>query len=220
MENQYQGSTNINYISVLDYIEQYGNTPYYKPEKAATSEEQERLLNIKQKAQDAVDELKKIAALCKQKFGLDECLRIPWLNGAGTTTRSYLWAQMKYSHRKDNPISISIFAEKKNATEAQYRIKLEVRTDSADVARMKQYHSHLDLPLNQDAGLVYFVYDPAADVWSPRTESHEQIREELNAGKFERVQIVGTVDRQPGKTNEDFEQSLLAAVEEIGRAHV
>ena len=214
MENQYPETANINYLSILDYLKNYGNLAYCDPDKASTPEERTHLLEVKQKGQDAVGELKKIVALCKKKFGLGECPLIKWLDGSNTKTRGYLWAQMKYSDRKDNPVSISVAVEKKDAT-ARYVVKLEIKVEAANDTKIEQYHSHLDLPLNHGAGLTYMACDAGTGEWKLRTESQEQLRDELNAGKLKRVQIIKYIEQQPGQTNEYFEQAILAAVEAI-----
>ena len=205
MGNQHIISTNINYRSIFNYLKNYGNTPYSS--------------DVKKKKLTAVAALKKLAALCQQKFGLDKCfIPIEQLKRLSTRTKNYLLAQMKYSDREYDSISISIFIEIVNTKKARYKVSLEIN-DDADNAAIERYHRHLDFPLNQDAGLIY-----SADIYSAynfeKTEeismySHGQIRDDLNAGKFKRIQIVKYIDQQPGQTNEYFEQTILASVEAI-----
>jgi hypothetical protein len=90
-----------------------------------------------------------------KKYKLNKYERISWLDGSNTKTKKYLWLQLKYSAYADNPISISIFVEKGIDENIHYRISLEIKNDAVDKSAMDKYHTHLDLPLNTDAGLVY-----------------------------------------------------------------
>ena len=84
MKNKKQKSTNITYGKIIDYLMEYGNVPYFSPDKDPSQEEEERLRAVSYEGYDAVEEFKKLTALCQRKFGLDEPPRILWLNGPGT----------------------------------------------------------------------------------------------------------------------------------------
>ncbi len=211
MKNKKQKSTNITYGDIIDYLMKYGNVPYSSPDKDQDQEEEDRLREVNYKGHDAVEELQKLTALCQRKFGLDEPPRILWLKGPGTKNEGGFFVQMKYSSRKDTPISISITVGMKPPTEVACRIKLELKEANADEATIKRYHSHLDLPLDQDAGLIYEVCDSETNKWRTSTESHAQLRDELKAGRVSRVKIAGYFVQTPAK----FKQSILAAVERV-----
>ena len=129
--------TDIDYLGVLDYLDNNREIPYSNPEAAGLDiSEKERLLGVKANGQGAVSEMKKMVELCKEKFGLDRCEPMSWLDGSNTKTRKYLWAQMKYSKYAENPISISIFAEISALTDkARYRFSLEIKNDGTDKNR-------------------------------------------------------------------------------------
>ena len=66
--------TNIDYLGVLDYLDNTRELPYKNPETAGLDAlGKERLLGIKARGQAAVAEMKKMAELCKEKYGLDRC---------------------------------------------------------------------------------------------------------------------------------------------------
>ena len=109
--------TDIDYIGVLDYLKHNSGVPYSKPEAAGiTAAEKKDFLEIKRKGQAVVKEMKKMVAICKERFGLDKCEPMPWLDGSNTKTRKYLWAQMKYAQFASSPVSISIFVELSDET--------------------------------------------------------------------------------------------------------
>ncbi len=213
MENQYHETANINYLNILNYLKNYDGLTYSDPDKASTSEERAYFLKINQKGMAAVAALNEIVAQCHEKFGIDGP-RIPWLkadsNGAGTKTKRNLLIQMKYPDRKDNPISISITVEMKNQTDVACRIRLDINEENADESTIKQYHSHLDLPLKQDDGMIYEVCDSETHKCRTTTEPRAQLRGDLKSGKL-MVKIVRDIDLQP----DCFEQPILAAVEAI-----
>ena len=62
--------TDIDYIGVLDYLENNRAVPYSNPEAAGiTAAEKQRLLEVKRKGQTALAEMKKMVAICKERFG-------------------------------------------------------------------------------------------------------------------------------------------------------
>ena len=144
---------------MLDYLDNNRELPYKNPETAGLDAlEKERLLGIKARGQAAVVEMKKMAELCKEKYGLDRCEPMAWLDGSNTKTRKYLWTQLKYSKYANNPISISISAEiSPQLNKARYRFSLEIKNDGTDKKQMEMYHSYLDMPLQPESSLVYVV---------------------------------------------------------------
>ena len=138
---------NIDYLSVLDYIKNNAGVDYSNPESNQISEdEKKQFLKIKKDAQNAVEQIKNMAHICKKNFKLDKCETIHWLDGSKTKTKKYLWLQMKYLKYSNNPISISIFVEMFNLKPV-YRFSLEIKNDGSDTKQLEQYHNHLNLPL-------------------------------------------------------------------------
>ena len=207
--------TAIDYIGVLKYLEENCEIPYYSPDKTIDASEKAYLLEIEKKGQYAVGELEKMIQICQQRFGLVKSSGISWLDSSKTKTRKYLWAQMKYGDIADDLISISIFTEMRNKTEACYRISLEIKNDGIDRATMDRYHSHLDLPLNQAAGLVYVT---GSNEWGRPgllNEDREVVQQKVKDRTYRKVQVCRCIDQKPNQTNEYFEETMLNAVEAL-----
>lgn len=209
--------TSIDYIGVLDYLDNNSDVPYSNPEATGiTAEEKQRLLEIKQKGQTALAEMKKMVAICKERFGLDKCEPMSWLDGSNTKTRKYLWAQMKYGQYGDRPISISIFAELSDKTnKTRYRFSLEVKNDSADKNQMKKYHSYLDLPLIPEDELVFVSGSNEFGSMQVVDEPIDVIKQKINDGTYKKVQICRVLEWTDELTNDDCESAMTAAVEAL-----
>ena len=208
--------TSIDYIGVLDYLKDNAEVPYSNPEDAGISfEEKKRLLKVKEKGQAAVSEMKKMTDAFKKTYELNYSLPILWLDGSNTKTKKKLWAQMKYSDYKDNPISISIFVEKSEPDSARYRVSLEIKNDGADKETMVKYHSHLDLPCNKEAGLFYAS---GSDKWGrpdKLTGTQEAIKAKVKSGELRKVQICKIIERIPDETNEYYHDEISKAIAAI-----
>lgn len=209
--------TNIDYLGVLDYLDNNRELPYKNPETAGLDAlEKERLLGIKARGQAAVAEIKKMAELCKEMYGLDRCEPMAWLDGSNTKTRKYLWAQLKYSKYANNPISISIFAEiSPQLNKARYRFSLEIKNDGTDKKQMEMYHSYLDMPLQPESSLVYVV--GSNELGKPDTveETADEIKNKIQNGTYKKVQICHIEEWTSDTTNDYMENTMLEAVGEL-----
>lgn len=209
--------TNIDYLGVLDYLDNNRELPYKNPETAGLDAlKKERLLGIKARGQAAVAEMKKMAELCKEKYGLDRCEPMAWLDGSNTKTRKYLWAQLKYSKYANNPISISIFAEiSPQLNKARYRFSLEIKNDGTDKKQMEMYHSYLDMPLQPESSLVYVV--GSNELGKPDTveETADEIKNKIQNGTYKKVQICRVEEWTSDTTNDYMENTMLEAVGEL-----
>ena len=216
MEGQVIKEVNIDYIGVLDYLRDNAEIPYSNPDAdGIDADEKQRLLEVKEKGQAAVAEMKKMATLSAKKFGLTKCLPMSWLDGSNTKTRKYLWAQMKYDECVDNPASISIFVEKSGVDITTYRISLEMKNDGSDKKAMAKYHSHLEIPLNAEAGLVYVA---GSNEWghpSELLETQEAIKSKVESGELRKVQICKYVRRKPDETNEYYHEEIFKAIDAL-----
>lgn len=203
----------IDYRGVLEYLENNQEVPYSNPEAPGINQdEKNRLLEVKQKGQAAVAEMKKMANRCESLYGLDKCLPISWLDGSNTKTRKYLWVQMKYKEYISSPVSISLFVEKIKRG-VVYRISLEIQNDGTDKATMAKYHSHLDMPI-QD-GMVYVA---GSNQWGRPdiiSDSQERIKEQISYGKIRKVQLCIYVEPAEGKTNEQYDAEIMEAVKKL-----
>lgn len=209
--------TNIDYLGVLDYLNNYRELSYRNPEiKGIGATEKERLLDIKTHGRNAVAEMKKMSELCEKEYGLDKCEPMAWLDGSNTKTRKYLWAQLKYSKYADNPISISISVEiSPQSNKARYRFSLEIKNDDADVEQLKLYHSYLDLPLQSESTLVYMLGSSEAGRPEIVNEAADEIKKKIQNGTYKKVQIGRIEEWTDGVTNDDMEEAMLEAIKEL-----
>lgn len=208
--------TDIDYIGVLNYLKDNTDIPYSNPEAPGIDEEEKkRLLQVKEKGQAAIAEMKKMASAFAVKFKLDKCLPMAWLDGSNTKTRRYLWAQLKYSKYADNPTSVSIFVEKNSENSTRYRISLEIKNDGTDKKVMNQYHSHLDIPIDTAAGLVYVS---GSNEWGNPdviNEDQDKIKQDVVSGKLKKVQICKYVERKADETNAYYHTEISKAIAAI-----
>ncbi len=209
--------TEIDYLGVLDYLENNREVQYSDPETAGlSSKEKNRLLDVKAKGQTAVAEMKKMVELCKENYGLDKCESMTWLDGSNTKTRKYLWAQIKYSQYADFPVSISLFAEMSPETDkARYRFSLEIKNDKADKAQMEKYHSHLDVPMKAESSLVYVSGSNEFDTFLVLDESPDDIKHKIADGTYKKVQLCRIEELKDSTTNDDIESAMLEGVQDL-----
>lgn len=203
----------IDYIGILKYLSTTQGVPYSNPEKLGLSEEaKKRFLEIKDRGQEAAGKLKQIAKKCGERYGLKNLSTISWLDGSNTKTRKYLWVQMKYEEYADSPISVSIFVEKGDA-KTWYRICLEIKNTGADKKDMLVYHSHLDVPKTE--GVQYVA--GSNEKGNPKiiTGSTDEIKKRLDSGEISKVQPCVYVEYSEDKTNSQYDDEIMAAVEKI-----
>lgn len=220
MDNQYgitfEENTEVNYIGVLNYLRDNAGVPYSNPEADGIEEkEKQRLLEVKQRGRVAIAELKKMATVFAEKYKLDKYMPMTWLDSSNIKTRRYLWAQLKYSKYADIPISISVFVERIKKDSTRYRVSLEIKNDGTNKEEMSQYHSHLDLPLNTAAGLVYVS---GSNEWGNPVvinESQEEIKQEVVSGKIKKVQICKFVERKGDETNLYYHTEISKVIEAL-----
>lgn len=203
----------IDYKEILRYLEQYQGVPYSNPDKKGlTPAECSNFRNIRENAQVAVEEMKKIAKRCSELYGLDKCYPIMWLDGTNVKTKKYLWAQMKHSEWENFPISISVFVEKNNGV-TRYRISLEIKTDGVDEKIMDLYHSHLDK--KKEDGMVYVTDSNEWGNLEIINEDVESIKKKLATGEIQKVQLSIYVEQSKSKTNEQYDDEVMKAVRRL-----
>lgn len=209
--------TNIDYLGVLDYLKNNRGIQYSNPEAPGITQlEKERLLAVREKGRNAVNEMKKMARLCKEKYGLDKCEPISWLDGSNTRTRTYLWAQMKYSSYGNRPESISLFVDMSDVTNRpRYRFGLELKNDGSDEEAVVNYHRYLELPMNAGNKLVYMSGSNKFGHPVMLEEDVDTIKARIADGTYKKVQLCRVVDFDETLTNDEIEQSMLEGIEEL-----
>lgn len=216
MVNQTSSNTKIDYIGVLDYLENNRAIPYSNPETETDPVKKEKYLDIKAMGQAAAAELKAMAELCKDKFKLDKCETISWLDGSNTKTRQYLWVQMKYSAYGDRPESISIFVDMSEVTEkARYRFSLELKNDGSSKDVVANYHKHLDLPLPEDGSLLYVSGSNEFGRPEIINEDQETIKAKVANGTYKKVQVCAIAEWNDDYSNDDYEKAMLDGIEKL-----
>ncbi len=102
----------INYISVLNYLNENAEIPYSNPESSGIApEEKQRLLQLKEKGQSATAEMKKMTDLFSEKFKLDKSDQIKWIDGSKTRFRVSLEIRNDGVDKKTIQKSIDILNE-------------------------------------------------------------------------------------------------------------
>lgn len=206
----------INYLGILEYLKNNRELPYADPEKPGLTEEQKKeYLTVKKNGQDIVAELKKIYELCSSKYGLTKCEKVSWDDGSHQKTRKYLWVPMKYGDKSDRHESISVFVEMITQDKPVFRVSLELRNDKTKAEDVKKYHTHLDLPVNTDAGLVYVSGSNELGRPDKLTESQDVIKQKVENKEYDKVQICKYISADDYPTNEEIEAGILGAVEAL-----
>ena len=206
----------IDYLGVMNYLDQYALKPYAGPGKKVKPSKRAQYDELKEHGQAAVNELKKMVELCHRKFKLERGSAIKWLDGSNTNAREYLWVQLKFPEYNENPESISIFVDKNPETlKARYRISFEIVNNDADKEEMKKYHSYLDLPADSKHGLVYVKGNNENGYVSELKENQETIKEKLQSGIYDKIQYCKLIDRTENLTNNDCERMILEGIEAL-----
>lgn len=208
--------TDINYLWVMNYLEKNRSIPYSNPDAATDEDEKERLLTVKANGQRAKAELQNMAKLCSEKFNLNKCETIQWLDGSNTKTRNYLWAQLKYSEYAKRPESISIFVEMSEVTKyARFRFSLELKDEHSDKATFANYHRHLDMAISDNSSLIYVSGINEYGMPKILDENVATIKSKLANGTYKKVEICSIVDYDDEITNDNIESEMLKGVSEL-----
>lgn len=209
----------INYKRILDFLTEYGGKEYKAPEKLSGDEKKKNEI-IKKEGQYVVTELKKIIQKCNKKYNFKKDCKVNWQNSG--KIKKYLWIQLKYEkYRNSSPISVSIFVEKDEKGIARYRVSLELRgtnqNDSLDEKKrfnkIKEiYHKHLDI--SKGEGMEYALGSNEYGTPKRISESQDYIKEKIMKNN-NKVQISIYIENRPEKTNEEYHNEIMNAVEKI-----
>ena len=207
--------TKIDYIKLLQYLENNIGKPYVKPSKAPDIEK-DKYIQMKAEGQGACKILKNIAELCSSRFSLNRYEPISWLDGSNTKVRNYMWLQMKYSEGRmiePKPFSVSVFVELHGTGKAVFRVSLEIKNDGAKKETLDKYHTALEIPLKQ--GLVYVSGSNEFGRPEIVDESQAEIIDNYKQGKYSKIQICRYVEQRSGVTNDYYEKEILDSVEAL-----
>lgn len=211
LEEQIIRKTDIDYKAPLEYIDKHSKEEYAGPDKPVSPEKRAKMDELKESAQNAVEQIKRMMELCEKRFTLMKSNKkgVQWLDGTRKNTKDYLWGELKNPAHMDSPISISIFVDKNFETlQPRYRISLEIMNKDADKVLMKRYHSYLDMEPDARHGLAYGGGNNVEILKG----SHDTIKAQIEAGVYEKVQYCKLIDRNEAYSNEDYEHQILEGV--------
>lgn len=207
----------IDCIGLLEYLDENAGKSYMNPDKAPEDKKDE-ILETKARGQNAIKILKSIGDACSKEYGPFKIDGGNWLDASYTKVRSYLWAQLKYEELVDSPESISIFVEQdENSNEARFRISLEIKDTNAKPNDYERHYKSLELPLNVDGGLQYFLGGNNSDVEFGASDITDPviIKQMLDNKEIQKVQISRCISRSEAASNEEMLNAILDAVEDI-----
>ncbi len=211
LEKQIIRKTDIDYKAPLEYIDKHSKEEYVDPDKSESPEQRAKMDGLKKSAQNAVEQIKRMMALCEKRFALMKSNKrgVQWLDGIRQNTKDYLWGELKNPDNMDSPISISIFIDKNFETlRPRYRISLEIMNKDADKVLMKQYHSYLDMEPDDRHGLTYGGGGNVEIL----NGNHDAIKAQIEAGVYDKVQYCKLIDQNEAYSNEDYERQILEGV--------
>lgn len=208
-----QTKTDINYKTILDFMNHFQEIPYRDPETIDLKEdEKNHFREIEIEGNAAVEELRKLSDLCSERLGLELAHPISWRNRSGTKTKKCLCVQMKQRIYSDKSPTFSIYVEKRGETGPYFRISLDMdSTISEGMEEIKQFHSYLELPVAEDEGLV-FVW--GSDEWGNPIRGNDnqyEIREKINKGKIRKVQLSKYLE-EPYSDNDEYTEKIIEAI--------
>lgn len=207
--------TIIDYKYILEYIKNIKNNrelSYSDPQMEENEEQRKQYETIKKNGQAIVCEMEKISLLITSLFPLNECNEIKWMDGSCTRTRSNLCIQLKSDKYSESLISISLYVECSEASDAMFRVSLDIQNDSANSQTLSQYHSHLDIPNN---GLTYVSGDNQWGAPEILNETQDIIKQRVACHEYNKVQICSVINENSQYSNDDYEQAILTAVEKL-----
>lgn len=204
----------IDYLGVLNYLQNNGGMPYSNPEKPGiNAQEKKQFQELKNQGRQAVNEMVKMAKLCAKLFDLNKCEPIVWLDSSNVKTRKYLWAQLKYQEYSKCPESISIFVEKSEVTnKARLRFSLGLKLDKADKLILDNYHTYLDLPVKPNSNLVYTAGNNGIDIID---DDRKTIKQKLVSGIYKKVEISRILEWDDHLTNNEIEQEMIKSIHSL-----
>lgn len=219
VENDYPNvfKAKVDYISILEYLKNNANKEYKGPNNRSNEDEELEFGNLYKIATKACDEFNRIPDIfCNSPIiELDGKIdKSQWLNGGQNKIRDYLWIQMRKKERQEDPTSISIFAQfdQLNPEQTCFRVALETKDEKRD---FKHYHNHLNKPLNKGAGLVYVSGTNFSKTLQLEGTNTESVKNRLNDGSINKVQICKYIRQKPGQTNEYFEYEIVKAIRDL-----
>ncbi|MDD6801346.1 MAG: AAA family ATPase [Mollicutes bacterium] len=209
---------NIDFKAALDFLQKYAGHEYRKPGTPGhTPQENAIFQDILTKGRDAINQFKKMAEVCKEKFGLILKGQIRWDDASHVKVRSYIWAELIFPNCQNCPVSISVFANCASNKMTRYRFTLEIRNEQAKKMPniLKDYYLFLDDDLPSNSKLVYACGSDENGAPTVLNEPREAIKANIESGKYDKVQLCQIVDNQVKTTNDDFYHAMVDGIGEL-----
>lgn len=183
---------NADYIGILEYLDE--NREHQYNSQLETDNPEYKAL--RERGEEIVCELEKIAQYYAKNHNLDECEPISWLDGSGTKTARSLQIVLKKHRYKDCLISIKIVAEFNPERKSYYRVSLDIENDDAEDYERNQFHSFLDEKIENEK---LFITGKRDEWGNPiiLDEPIEEIRRKVQNGEYRKVQLSSFIYRDP-----------------------
>ncbi len=211
--NAWLNMKDIDYIGVLNYIEQNHEMAFVEPEATDTDDQKAQMLEMKRDGDRSVMEMKKLSDACKEKCGFDDVTPASWLRRGKVGNN--LCVKLRYKEYANTLVSISVFAEYNGDMGARYRISLDVVNDGTNTEAVEKYHSFLDIPVDKNAGLVCVGKNNKWGIPEVIQKSQEEIQNQVKAGELMKVQLSKIIERSDDESNENYHEEILKAVEQL-----
>lgn len=196
-------------ISILDYLEKFGGSPYENPEKVEPSKKK-FYLDIKAAGSAAVKELEKMAEVCEKQFGLKRQGYSKWLNGGNNKAREYLWRQLKLEGFEDCPTSLSLFAEVKDG-KARFKFSVELNESQSSKEDYIKHHRILNMDiLDASDKLLYIINGNNFETeFKEENISTNEAKQRVENGTYKKIQIARLITRKDINTEFHDDKGIL-----------
>ena len=217
LPNNLEFRSPIDFISILEYIEKYGNKPYKALEKCNTDEERKEISDISEHATKSRNEFTKIAKVIESNYSLYSWDPSSWTDNSHIRIRDYLWIQMRYTDYNNYRSSISIVAQKsvqdtQKREKPRFRFSLGFKEDGATADDYEKFHKFLDIPLKK--GLSYVVTSNQLNEVVV-DEDNNTVKKKLKDGIYKKVHLSKVIEYDPSLTNEIIHNEMISGVKDL-----
>lgn len=172
---------------ILDFLSLHGGKEYKSPLKVPDLKQRQDMKNLYKLSRSALGDFNRLLIKVATDNYLTEVINKNFLDGTRRRIRTYFWGQLKNAYYFTNPVSISLFAEKRNTNMAVFRVSLELDQLHSSNDEMKRFIRVLELPL--DSGLNYFVSQHGHNNVEVSKDNVNILKSKIEAGEVEKVLI-------------------------------
>ncbi|MGF3076217.1 hypothetical protein [Facklamia sp. P12955] len=204
------------YKTLLKYIDEVNdsnfNAEYRKVDSSHTKYDEYK--NKREDGAEAINILRDILSnfnnFGTNNFSYQRIDPGKWLDGSNTKVRNYLWGQLKIDRK--NPIGLSIFVEHYAGT-SKFRISMDIKDTEATKDDIENFHKFLELSQFEDVILI----EGTSQKNNVREVdySFSEARNRVKTGLADKIQPSIIVELDNTKTDEDYNNSVIKAVNTI-----